>query len=132
MQVESDVVVPVELASEKAETAARTLRPKIQRHLDRFLVGLEETPIEKQSTDIEAGGLDLSDLGSVLDEIDLDRSVESVGHLYRGGTSRAKEILDDFIENRFGSYVQNRNQPRTDDVSHMSKYLHFGQISPSA
>ncbi|HEX3853170.1 MAG TPA: hypothetical protein VHW01_19540, partial [Polyangiaceae bacterium] len=26
--------------------------------------------------------------------------------------------------------MENRNQPQTDDVSHISKYLHFGQISP--
>ncbi len=130
IQVESDVVVPVELASDKAETAARTLRPKIHKHLDRFLVGLDTTPVEKQSTDMKAGGLDLSDLESVLNDLDLDRSVKPLSHLYRGGTSQAKRILDDFIENKFGSYAENRNQPQTDDVSHMSKYLHFGQISP--
>jgi deoxyribodipyrimidine photo-lyase len=39
-QVESDVVVPVELASDKQEHAARTLRPRIQEYLDDFLVGL--------------------------------------------------------------------------------------------
>jgi deoxyribodipyrimidine photo-lyase len=36
----SAVVVPVGLASEKPETAARTLRPKIQEYLDDFLIGL--------------------------------------------------------------------------------------------
>ena len=130
VQVESDVVVPVELASDKAETAARTLRPKIRKHLDRFLAGLDTTPVEKQSTNMGIDGLDLSDLDSVLDELDLDRSVEPLSHLYRGGTSQARKILDDFIRNRFGSYTENRNQPQTDDVSHMSKYLHFGQVSP--
>lgn len=37
IQVESDVVVPVETASEKEEYAARTIRPKIHKKLDRFL-----------------------------------------------------------------------------------------------
>ncbi len=41
VQVDTEVVVPVELASDKREHAARTLRPKIQKHLDVFLVGLE-------------------------------------------------------------------------------------------
>ena len=27
-------------------------------------------------------------------------------------------------------YVEHRNQPQTDDVSHMSKYLHYGHVSP--
>lgn len=130
VQVESDVVVPVELASDKRETAARTLRPKIQKHLDRFLVELEHTPVGKQSVNMKADGLDLSDLGSVLNEMDLDRSVDPVCHLYRGGALEAEAVLEEFIQSRLGSYQANRNQPQTDDVSHMSKYLHFGQISP--
>ncbi len=130
VQVESDVVVPVELASDKAETAARTLRPKIHKHLDRFLADLDTTPVEKQSTNMQADGLDLSNLDSVLEGMYLDRSVEPLSHLYKGGTSQAKKMLDEFIRDRFGSYAGNRNQPQTNDVSHMSKYLHFGQISP--
>ena len=34
VQIESDIVVPVEVASDKAEHAARTLRPRIHRCLD--------------------------------------------------------------------------------------------------
>jgi deoxyribodipyrimidine photo-lyase len=49
-QVESDVVVPVGLASEKPETAARTLRPRIQEYLDDFLVGL--TPTKRNPNDM--------------------------------------------------------------------------------
>ena len=35
-----------------------------------------------------------------------------------------------FLEDSFDACTGHRNQPQTDDVSHMSKYLHFGQISP--
>ena len=129
-QVESDVVVPIELASGKQEHAARTLRPKIHEYLDEFLVGLNTTPVEKQSTNMSFEGLDLSNVEAALDELDIDRSVEPVSYLYKGGTSEAKKLLDDFVKNRFASYDDNRNQPQTDDVSHMSKYLHFGQVSP--
>ncbi|CAA9435961.1 MAG: Deoxyribodipyrimidine photolyase, partial [uncultured Rubrobacteraceae bacterium] len=66
-QVETEVVVPVELASDKREHAARTLRPKIRRHLDNFLSELEPTEIEQRSLDMEAGGLDLADIGAILD-----------------------------------------------------------------
>ena len=129
-QVETEVVVPVELASDKREHAARTLRPKIRRHLDHFLSELEPTEIEQPSLDMEAEGLDLADIDAILDAMVLDRSVSPVTHLYRGGTSEAKAILDRFIETRFETYVEHRNQPQTDDVSHMSKYLHYGHISP--
>src|SRR5829696_9636796 len=129
-QVESDVVVPVELASGKQEHAARTLRPKIGEYLDDFLVGLTPTKISKQSLNMKAEGLDLSDIEKVLDGMDLDRSVGALSHLYRGGTSEAKKVFRRFLKDSFGAYMEHRNQPQTDDVSHMSKYLHFGQISP--
>ena len=129
-QVESDVVVPVELASGKRETAARTLRPRIHKHLEDFLVELTPTPIGKQSMNMDESGMDLDDIESVLEDMDLDRSVEPLSHLYRGGATEAGRMLDRFLENSFSTYVKNRNQPQTDDVSHMSKYLHFGHVSP--
>ena len=130
VQVESDVVVPVELVSDKKEYAARTIRPKIQKHLDDFLVELPTTPVVKNSKSMSVDGLDLSDVPALIDTLKLDKSVEPVSHLFKGGTSQGKAILDTFIEDKFGAYASNRNQPQTSDVSHMSKYLHFGQISP--
>lgn len=130
VQVESDVVVPVDLASDRREVGARTLRPRIRRHLDEFLVDLRTTKLRNPSSGMEAGGLDLSDIGAVLDGMDLDRSVGPLSHLYRGGTSEAKKILRRFLREGLPGYAANRDQPQTDDVSHMSKYLHFGQISP--
>jgi deoxyribodipyrimidine photo-lyase len=129
-QVESDVVVPVELASGKQEHAARTLRPRIGEYLEDFLVALTPTKVEKQSTNMRANGLDLSDIDGVLDGMDLDRSVGTLSHLYTGGTSEAKKMFRRFLQNSFDGYVEHRNQPQTDDVSHMSKYLHFGHVSP--
>ncbi|MGC4031029.1 MAG: deoxyribodipyrimidine photo-lyase [Tepidisphaeraceae bacterium] len=43
IEVESDVVVPVETASDKHESAARTIRPKIHKKWDDYLVPLEPT-----------------------------------------------------------------------------------------
>jgi deoxyribodipyrimidine photo-lyase len=131
VRVESNVVVPVELASDKHETAARTLRPKIRRHLDEFLVELLPTEIEIGSLGLAIeGGIDLSDIDAVLDGMSIDKSVEPLRHLYTGGLTAAKEKLAEFIENKLDGYAGHRNQPHTDHVSHMSKYLHFGQISP--
>ncbi len=129
-QVESDVIVPVELASGKQEHAARTLRPRLQEYLDDFLVGLTPTKISKQSLNMKAEGLDLSDTEKILDGMDLDSSVDALSHLYRGGTSEAKKMFRHFLKDGLSDYVEHRNQPQTDDVSHMSKYLHFGHISP--
>ena len=129
-QVETDVVVPVELASGKKEHAARTLRPKINRHLEDFLVELKPTKPEKQSLNVDEDGLDLSNIEKVLDGLDLDNSVGALSHLYKGGSSEAEKMFRRFLKSNFGTYDGNRNQPQTDDVSHMSKYLHFGHVSP--
>ena len=131
VRVESNVVVPIELASDKREVAARTLRPKIRRHLDDFLVELLPTEVEKGSLDLEVeDGIDVSDVDAVLDGMEIDKSVEPLRHLYTGGLTAAKEKFEEFIRNRLERYSEHRNQPQTNHVSHMSKYLHFGHISP--
>lgn len=128
VQVESDVVVPVELASDKKEHAARTLRPRITRHLDRFLVDLPEaTSTRRAVPDVE--GEDLGDLDGLLGRLRLAQQVPPV-RLFTGGTAAGKQVLRAFLAQKFDTYAQNRNQPQTDHVSHMSKYLHFGQLSP--
>lgn len=123
VQVESDVVVPVELASPKKEHAARTLRPRLTGHLGRFLVELSETKLEQGSLGLDVRGEDLS--GELLERLRLEQQVPPV-QLFRGGTTAAKEILHGFLEKNFAAYARTRNQPQTNFVSHMSKYLHLG------
>jgi deoxyribodipyrimidine photo-lyase len=130
VQVESDVVVPVEVVSQKAEYAARTIRPKIHRYLSDFLISFRKIPIKEPSLNLNIGGLDLTDIQAVVRKMSLDRSVPAVSQFFRGGTSGAKKNFKNFLQHRFHQYVDHRNQPQTDDISHMSPYLHFGQISP--
>jgi deoxyribodipyrimidine photo-lyase len=130
IQIESDVVVPVETASIKADYAARTLRPRIHRHLDRFLIPLDPTPVACSSLDLDLQSLDLSNIDAILSQLPLDRSVPAVSPLFRGGTTVAKQTLMHFLAHAFPTYTEHRNQPQTDAVSYMSQYLHFGQISP--
>ena len=131
VQVESDVVVPVELVSDHQESAARTIRPKITKHLDRFLVDLPPARLKTRSPAPDVPGEDLSDVDALLGRLQLDRSVGPVP-LFTGGTTAGQQVLRDFLSDHFDDYAAHRNQPQTDDVSHMSKYLHFGQLSPVA
>jgi deoxyribodipyrimidine photo-lyase len=128
IQVESDVVVPVQLASDKRETAARTLRPKISRHLDRFLVPLPKATLETDAA-LNVSGEDLSDVDGLLYRLTIDRSVPPVP-LFTGGTTAATKMLGAFVADSLPTYAAHRGQPQTNDVSHMSKFLHYGQISP--
>ncbi len=129
VQVETDVVVPVKVVSKKEEYAAATIRPKIHKHLDAFLVPLEERDLGKDSLDIECDGLDCADPDAVLAQLDVD---EGVGRqaFYLGGTSRAKARLEEFIAEKLNDYADARNDPSRGIWSNMSPYLQFGQISP--
>jgi len=130
VQVESDVVVPIEMVSSKTEYAARTIRPKIQKQLDNFLIELKPIKVQHSSMNISLDGLDLKQPAEILALLNIDRSIPAVTHFFKGGISRAKIIFGNFIRSRLKNYEKNHNQPQTDDISHMSLYLHFGQISP--
>ena len=130
VQVESDVIVPVEVVSDKAEYAARTIRPKIHRLLDTYLVHLRRVKLKHHSLGINIQGIDLDNTENLLLKLDLDRSVAPVSGIFKGGTSQAERRFKAFVRQRLKHYDEHSNQPQTDDVSHMSPYLHFGQISP--
>ena len=130
VQVESDVIVPVEVVSGKAEYAARTIRPKINKHLETYLKDFQSVPLEKPSHGINVPDLDLASTAKILAGLDIDRSVAPVPHFFKGGTSEAKRRFARFLEKKIQHYDRHHNQPQTDDISHMSPYLHFGQISP--
>jgi deoxyribodipyrimidine photo-lyase len=130
VQVESDVIVPLETVSSKAEYAARTIRPKIKQHLDDYLIELKPIKVQHSTMDISLDGLDLKRPGEILALLNIDRSVPAVTRFFKGGTSQAKKIFGNFIRSRLKNYEKNHNQPQTEDISNMSMYLHFGQISP--
>ena len=130
VQVESDVVVPVEVVSAKAEYAARTIRPKIHKHLANYLVGFKQTGVKHKSLGMHVKGIDVNRIERVLQNLNIDRGVPPVSKLFKGGTSQAVRHFDEFIRRRLKYYDQHSNQPQTNDISHMSPYLHFGQISP--
>jgi deoxyribodipyrimidine photo-lyase len=129
IQVESDVVVPVEEASLKEEYAAATLRPKLRKRLDRFLVPLKVRDPVADSLSLRIKSFDLEDLDESLSKLGIDRSVKRVNGL-RGGTGEAKRHLKIFSEEKLDRYPELRNDPTLDGLSRMSPYLHFGQISP--
>ncbi|MDX1624022.1 MAG: deoxyribodipyrimidine photo-lyase, partial [Gemmatimonadota bacterium] len=134
VEVETDVVVPVETVSEKAEYAARTIRPKIHRLLDDFLVDLRTTPLERRAgesaDDPRPEGLPLDDPDAVLADLDVDRSVGAVTDHFPGGTAAARARLDRFLDEGLPRYADAAGDPVADVTSRLSPWLHFGQLSP--
>ncbi len=132
VQVEGDVVVPVETASPKHEYAARTLRPKINKMMDEYLVPLEERTVVRKATGLKVEStLELDDLPRLVAGLKADQSVRPVRR-FKGGGAAAEERLRRYLESSFGHYATVRGKPEAGAASHMSPYLHYGQISPVA
>jgi deoxyribodipyrimidine photo-lyase len=129
IQVESDVVVPVEEASPKEEYAAATIRPKISKKLNSFLVPLKEHDPAAASLSFDFDSFDIDDLEKAISKLPIDRSVQRVNS-FHGGIREAKKHLQVFLEKKLDHFAELRNDPTLDYLSHMSPYLHFGQISP--
>ena len=129
IEVEADVVVPVDRASSRAAHAARTIRGGLRAHWNTYLVPLDATPLRCDALGMPNQGFELDDPYAVLEQLDIDKRVPA-NPRFRGGTEEAVRMLDLFLDERLQGYAANRSQPHTDHVSHMSKYLHFGQISP--
>lgn len=130
LQVESDVIVPVNVASNKREFAARTLRPKVMRAYERFLCPVREVRLQKSAARLGLKSLSLERPEKVVRALGIDHSVPAVTRFFKGGTSEAQRRFRKFLRVGLPDYRAHRNQPQTNDVSQMSKYLHFGQISP--
>jgi len=129
IQVESDVVVPVEETSPKEEYAAATIRSKIHRKLNHFLVPLKQLDPTVDSSSMDFDFFDIDDVGKAISKLHIDQRVPQVSS-FQGGTKEALRHLEVFLEGKLDRFPELRNDPTLDYVSQMSPYLHFGQISP--
>jgi deoxyribodipyrimidine photo-lyase len=127
--VESNVIVPVRSVSFKEEYSAATFRPKIMKLINIYLNKVWDVKVHHSSLDIKLKSINLAYPQAILDEMNIDRSVAAVDWI-KGGTSRAVRLLNSFIKKKLDEYPEKRNHPSLDFSSHMSPYLHFGQISP--
>ena len=110
IEVDAHNVCPAFYISNKQEWGAYTLRPKIHKSLEKYLVEFPE--VKKQKPFVHS-------LTSE-DNKFLGESTKVVNH--------AKAALNNFIDNRLAKY-ELRNDPNADATSRLSSYLHFGQIS---
>lgn len=129
IQIESDVVVPVESASPKEEFTAGTFRPKISRLLTKYLQPVERTGPVASSLDFKIKSFPVDNVKESLSLLSIDQTVPP-SPIYHGGAGQAEKWLNQFIQEKINRFESLRNDPSRDYLSHMSPYLHFGQISP--
>ncbi len=130
VQVEANAVVPLEVASTKLESAARTIRPKIQLHVQDYLHALEPRTVETSGANVDlASDLDPTNVDVCLEAIQTDESVPRVSR-FIGGTSEGYRHLAHFLRTHLDGYDEHRNEPSKPATSMLSPYLHYGMISP--
>lgn len=72
----------------------------------------------------------MSDPDRLLASLGVDESVPRADAFFLGGESEAASRFRRFLDTSLPVYAAHRNQPQFPDVSGMSPYLHFGQVSP--
>jgi deoxyribodipyrimidine photo-lyase len=128
-QVEDNVIVPVELASNKEEYSAATFRPKINMKTSFFLRELKLNKPVKNSVNYKIHSLNINKTKQITDSLNFPSNVSPTNYFY-GGTKQAIKKLELFLNKKLYNYPISRNDPTSDSLSNLSPYLHFGQISP--
>ncbi|MCX7760289.1 MAG: deoxyribodipyrimidine photo-lyase [Hydrogenothermaceae bacterium] len=128
-EIESDVIVPVRLVSNKQEPYAMTIRPKIYGMMDRFITSIQITPPKIKSENFDIQSWDLDSVDDYINQLNIDKSVKPSEN-FIGGYDEAQKLLKIFIEEKLHRYKDLRSDPTVDYQSNLSPYIHFGQISP--
>jgi deoxyribodipyrimidine photo-lyase len=124
-EVDTHNIVPCYKASSKQEWAAYTFRPKMKRLLPQFL---EEFPLLKKHPFSWSGNTSSIRWDQILASLSVVHSVSEVRWI-KPGEKAAQKLLKEFLNKKLSKYDRLRNDPSKDGQSHLSPYLHFGQIS---
>lgn len=125
VQVEDNVLLPVEMVSDKEEYTAATLRRKYNKILEEFDETIE---YHDYNGDYVQENFDEIDLSNYKKYLDLDETVKFTK--FKGGHDEGIKIFKDFLNKKIEKYSEMRNDPVFDYQSNISPYLHFGMISP--
>jgi deoxyribodipyrimidine photo-lyase len=124
-EVDSHNICPCRRISFKQEYGAYHLRKKIEPLLTRYLTDHPslESVLEGVTSYLQGEELFVSH------RVELDR-IGSTSLPLLPGFKEGMIKLTQFLQNRWESYDEERNNPAIQGQSGLSPYLHFGQISP--
>uniref|UniRef100_A0A672PQL4 Deoxyribodipyrimidine photo-lyase n=1 Tax=Sinocyclocheilus grahami TaxID=75366 RepID=A0A672PQL4_SINGR len=125
IQVDAHNVVPCWEASEKLEYGARTIRGKITKLLPEFLTEIPLVDTHPHSASRAAEPVDWEE---VLSSLEVDCCVGEVDWA-QPGSCGGMAMLESFIEQRLRLFATHRNNPNCDALSHLSPWIHTGQLS---
>ena len=123
-EVDSRNIVPCWIASDKREFMAKTIRPKIRRHLQEFLEPFPDFPPHPHAWPRHP---DLPDFARLRSTLVADASVTPVTWI-SPGEQAGLDLLRTFLSTRLRRYGL-RNDPNEEVCSNLSAHLHFGMLS---
>jgi len=128
--VDSSCIVPMSEIPHR-QYGAYTIRPRIHRLLPTYLATAEPLRVKRRFT----GALPHfrtevtpANISALVASCKIDHTI-APSNEFRGGALAADKLLEDFLEHKLRRYANGRNEPAENATSHMSPYLHFGQIS---
>ena len=124
-EVDAHNIVPCWITSQKQEYAARTIRPKIHKHLHHYVT--EFPKVIKQAITWKHA-VPSVDWKAIQKKLHLDMSILPVDWI-KPGEKAGHVLLHHFIEHGLKKYGTLRNDPTEDAQSNMSPYIHFGHIA---
>ncbi len=127
--VESNLIVPVRVTSDKEEYAAATIRRKVWKHVADFNDLNELTTVEVPWVGTLESDIDVDQWPSVIDSISSDHNV-TPSPLYHGGYREALQRLSSYLQDVIFQDQPIPSDPAQDATSKLSMYLHYGHISP--
>lgn len=121
-EVDAHNIIPIWIASQKQEYAARTIRPKIHKLLDTFLTGIPKLKLMHTSLSPNTDWLHARKI------LKISNSEAKIAWIIPG-TEAAIKLYKRFLKYSLAEYDKTRNDPSKSGQSQLSPYLHFGQIS---
>ena len=128
--VDSSCVVPMSCIVNR-QFAAYTIRPRIHRILPKYLRAADH-PVVNRRFSLALPGFHTEvtpeSIPSLVASCAIDHSIRP-SLSFQGGRDRAEKLLQYFVDKNLRRFADDRNEPSEHATSHMSPYLHFGQIS---
>jgi deoxyribodipyrimidine photo-lyase len=126
--VDADVVVPSRVF-DRSFVLLHHFRPHLKAELPKYLIAPEKiAPAHPWKPWKALASFDLAQ-DITVGFTKLDRTVGPVDS-FTGGTHAALKRLDDFVSRELKDYDHARNHPELRGTSHLSPWLHFGNIGP--
>ena len=126
--IETNVIIPVEKASNKQEYSSFLFRKKIEPLILKYVKNQVCIKPKINSLNLNLEIIDISNIKNISKIFKLDDSILPIKFI--GGETEAKKHLSIFLQNKLKNYEKFKNNPTLNFQSNLSAYLHYGHISP--